>query len=298
MISSLDFLITEAQRLPLKKLVIAAAEDEHVIRAAKNACLKQIATPVFIGNSDKIRAICEKEDMKISKFEVIHSESPEESCKLAVKAIRDKKADFLMKGYVSTGTLLKAVLDKDNGIRHKNLMSHVALFYSPYYYKILGLTDVAMNIAPTLEEKVSIIENAVDVFKAIGYNEIKVAPLAAIETVNPKMQATLDAAALTKMNEEGKIKDCVVRGPLAFDNAISNKAAILKGIDNEVSGDADLLLVHDINVGNALYKALNFMGGAVSAAVIMGAKVPIVLTSRADTEKSKLFSIALAKLIT
>jgi len=164
-------------------------------------------------------------------------------------------------------------------------MSHVSLFESPYYYKLLGISDVAMNIAPDLYEKVAIIENAVEVLQAIGYKQPKTALLAAVEVVNPKMQATIDAAELTKMNKQGKIKNCILQGPLAFDNAISKDAAKLKGIEGEVAGDADLLIVHDINTGNVLYKALNFMGGATSAAVVMGAQVPIVLTSRADSEK-------------
>lgn len=297
MITSLDTIFKQAQSTPAKKLVVAAAENELVIKAVINACNHHIIVPIFIGNANKIKFICDKENFNTNTFEIIDSKSPEESCHLAVKTISEKHADILMKGLVNTGTLLKAVLDKDSGIRHKQLMSHVSLFQSPYYYKLLGLSDVAMNIAPTLQDKVSIIDNAVDVFKAIGYSKIKVALLAATETINPKMQATIDASSLSKMNEDGQIKNCIVKGPLAFDNAISNKAAILKGIDNEVAGDADLLIVHDINVGNSLYKAFNFMGGAVSAAVVMGAMVPIVLTSRADSEKSKLFSIALAKLL-
>ncbi len=297
MVTSLNEIFDTAQQGRTKKLVVAAAEDRHVLEAVKEALNHQLINPVLVGNTEEINKICQLIQFDLGNTEIVGENNPQIACEKAVQIIREGKADFLMKGLVGTSTLLKAVLDKEKGIRKKSLMSHVSLFESPYYHKLLGISDVAMNIAPTLNEKAAIIENAVEVFQAIGYKQPKVALLAAVEVVNPKMQATVDAAELTEMNRQGKIQNCILQGPLAFDNAISKDAAKLKGIEGEVAGDADLLIVHDINTGNVLYKALNFMGGATSAAVVMGAQVPIVLTSRADSEKSKLMSIGLAKII-
>ena len=199
-----------------------------------------------------------------------------------------------MKGYISTGDLLRAVLDKDVGLRTGRLLSHVALFQSPYYHKLLCVTDAAMNIAPSLDEKVQIIQNAVLVCRNVEIETPKVAVAAAVETVNQKMEATLHAPALKAMNREGILTGCVVDGPFAIDIAVSRESALHKGIDSPVAGDCDVILAPDIEAGNMLYKALNFLGGAVSAAVIVGALVPVVLTSRSDNERSKLYSIALA----
>lgn len=280
-----------------KKLAVAAAQDTHVLEAVKDATDNGLIEPILIGDSSDIKAISDKIGFDITNIKIFYEEDGQKACQTAVRLIRNKEADFLMKGLVSTGTLLKIVIDKENGIRKNKLMSHVSLFESPYYKKLLGISDVAMNIAPSLEEKIAIIENAIAVFHALGYKTPNVAVLAAVEIINKKMQATVDAAELTKMNRQGIIKNCIVQGPLAFDNAISEKAAKLKGITGTVAGNADLLIVPDINTGNVLYKSLNFMGGATSAAVIMGAQVPIVLTSRADSGRSKLMSIALAKSI-
>ncbi len=298
MVTNLTDIFKIAQKNGTKRLVVAAAEDRHVLEAIKEAYDNNLIEPVLVGQKEKITEICQLIQFNLKQVEIIQENNPQISCQTAVQLIREGKADFLMKGLVGTGTLLKAVLDKENGIRKKSLMSHVSLFETPYYHKLIGISDVAMNISPSLEEKVAIIENAVEVFQNLGYKNPKIAILAAVEVVNPKMQATIDADTLTKMNQQHQINNCIVEGPLAFDNAVSKDAAKLKGITGKVAGDADLLIVHDINVGNVLYKALNFMGGAISAAVIMGAKVPIVLTSRADSEKSKLMSIALASIIT
>lgn len=298
MISNLTDVLDCAKQNGTKKLVVAAAEDYHVLEAVKEAHDNKLIKPILVGDKKKIIEISQIIKFNLKQVEIIHENNPTIACQTAIQLIREKKSDFLMKGLVSTGILLKAVLDKENGIRKKSVMSHVSLFESPYYHKLIGISDVAMNIAPTLNEKVAIIENAVEVFQSLGYKNPKVAVLAAVEVVNKKMQATIDADALSKMNQLHQTKNCIVEGPLAFDNAISKEAATLKGITGKVAGNADLLIVHDINVGNVLYKALNFMGGAISAAVIMGAQVPIVLTSRADSKKSKFMSIALANLIT
>jgi phosphate butyryltransferase len=199
-----------------------------------------------------------------------------------------------MKGLVSTAPLLKAVLNKEEGLRKGNTLSHFALIESPNYHKLFGVTDAAMNIAPEFHEKVDILNNAVDVFHGLGKENPKVAVLGPLEVVNPKIDSTAHAAMLAKMNNRGQIKNCLVDGPFAVDNAVSKEAAEHKGIYSEVAGDADILMTPELNSGNILYKTLMFMGGCTSAAVIMGAKVPVVLTSRADTEKSKMMSIALA----
>jgi phosphate butyryltransferase len=202
-----------------------------------------------------------------------------------------------MKGLVSSRLFLKAVLNKEFGLRTGSLLSHVAIFETPYYHKLLGVTDAAMNVDPDLEEKIDIIKNAVKVFHGLKNRNPKVAILGSVETINPKMEATMHAATISMMNYRKQIKGCIIDGPLALDGAISEKSAKLKHITSNVAGEADLILAPDINGANILYKSLNFLGGATSAAVIMGAKVPIVLTSRGDSEKSKFLSIALAAAI-
>ena len=202
-----------------------------------------------------------------------------------------------MKGLVQTGDLLRGVLDKEKGLPVERLLSHVALFQSPYYHKVFCVTDVAMNIAPDLKAKVKILNNAVSVFHQLGIENPKVAVAAAVEYVNPKMEATVHASEIKKMNVEGEIKGCVVDGPLAIDIVFNKDAAVHKGIKGEVAGDCDIVLMPDIEAGNMVYKTLNFIGGAKSASIITGASVPIVLTSRSDDDKTKLLSIALASLM-
>jgi phosphate butyryltransferase len=199
-----------------------------------------------------------------------------------------------MKGMVQTSDFLRAILNKEAGLRNSDLLSHIGFFEMPAYHKIIALTDAAQNIAPDFNEKIAIIKNAVDMFHHLGNTNPKVAILTAVESVNPKMQATVDAAMLTMMNKRGQIKGCVIDGPLAFDNAISKEAAEHKGIISEVAGESDLLVAPDIEAGNVLYKSFTFFGKGTVAAVVLGAKVPIVLTSRSDSDRSKLSSIALA----
>lgn len=291
---NLTEVLNNAKHNKSKMLVVAAAEDKHVLQAVKLAVLDNIIEVILVGGNDKIASISKEIGFDLSNTEIIKEQSPEQSCAKAVELINLGKADFLMKGLVGTATLLKAVLDKEKGLRKEKLLSHVAFFETKYYHKLLCITDAAMNIEPELEAKLGIIKNAVNACNGLGISKPKVAAVAAVEFVNPKMQATIDAAELTAMNKKGEIQNCIVEGPLALDIAISKEAAHHKGIKGEVVGDADILLMHDINVGNVFYKSLNFLGGAVSGAVIMGAKVPIVLTSRADSEQSKLISIAVA----
>lgn len=298
MISKLTELIEIARNKPMRRIAVAAAEDEEVLRALKEAAGLQIVHPILVGNKRKIKDIARSINFDLKGIETIdHDGSSSVSAEIAVSLVKKGEADILMKGFLNTSELLKAVLDKNNGIRAAEVLSHVAFMESPYYHKLLGVTDVAMNIAPDLDTKAYIIHNAVEASRRLGTDNPKVAVVAAVETVNPKMEATVHAAKLRDMNREGRLTGCIVEGPLALDIAIDKQAALHKGIDNAVAGDSDIILVPDIEAGNILYKALNFLGGAKSAAIVMGASAPIVLTSRADDERSKLLSIALAAVI-
>jgi phosphate butyryltransferase len=277
-----------------RKLVVAAAEDLHVLQAVLYAQTENLIDPILTGDSDKIFDICQEHGLEPGDIPIIHEKDPQKCCELAIELIRQGQASILMKGQVSTAPLLKAVLDKDKGLRKNALLSHAALFEVPSYHKLITITDAAMNVQPSLEEKAGIIENAVEMLHRIGIMYPKVAVLGPIEMVNHKIQSTVDARDLKAMNLGGRIKGCLIDGPFAMDNAISREAALHKGIISEVAGDADILLAPDLNSGNILYKTLIFMANSISAAVVMGASAPIVLTSRADSGKSKLMSIALA----
>lgn len=297
MIKHLSELVDQAKSKRTRKMVVASAHDEDVLEAVKNAQSEGIIVPILVGDAEKIIEICKKIDFDISNIEVIDLPDIYEAAAKSTALIRKGKAEILMKGLLSTGTLLKAVLDKELGLRKGALLSHVAVFESPYYHKLLGVTDAAMNVEPDLEGKIGIIKNAVEVFHNMGIANPKVAIVGSVETINPKMEATMHAATISMMNYRKQITGCIIDGPLAIDGAVSKKASELKNITSDVAGDVDIILAPDINGANILYKSMNFLGGATAAAVIMGAKVPIVLTSRGDTEKSKFLSIALAAAI-
>lgn len=298
MIQDIETLLQLAKRGTAKRVAVAAAEDEHVLKSIKNALDQGVATPLLIGHAGKITALCQKIELDVRRVTLIdHRGGAASSATLAVDLVRKGEADFLMKGFVATGQLLKAVLDKEEGLRTGRLLSHVAFFQSPYYHKMFCVTDAAMNIAPTLDEKAQIIRNAVEACHRLGIEKPKVAVAAAVETVNPNMEATVHADRLKRMNQEGEISGCIIDGPMAIDIAVDRQSALHKGIHSEVAGDCDVILVPDIEAGNMFYKALNFLGGAVSAALVVGAAAPIVLTSRSDNEQSKLLSIALAACI-
>jgi phosphate butyryltransferase len=277
-----------------RRLVIAAADDDTVLKSVQSVVNDGYILPIFIGNKQRIIKIGNDIGFDVSQFRIIDELNPEATAKIAVSLINHGEADILMKGLIGTAPLLKAVVDKENGLRKNNMISHFTLFESQYYHKLFGAADVAMNIAPTLEEKIYILKNSVEVMHKLGVNNPKVAVVAPVETINEKIESTVHAALLTVMNRRKQITGCIVDGPLALDNAISAEATSHKQIVSEVAGDADLLLVPDLDSGNILYKSLIFMGGALSAAIVTGAKVPIVLTSRAATEESKVMSIALA----
>jgi len=280
-----------------RKIAVAAAGDRDVLEALKNAVAQGIVEPVLVGNQPLINSICEEIDFDISGFEMIDVADKYEASAKAVKLVKKGKAEILMKGLVSTAVLLKAILDKEIGLRKGALLSHVAVFETPYYHKLLGVTDAALNVNPELEEKIGIIKNAIEVFHKIGHENPKVAIVGSVETINPRMEATMHAATISMMNYRKQITGCIIDGPLAIDGAVSKKSADLKNITSEVAGDADIILAPNIDGANILYKSMSFLGGATAAAVIMGAKVPIVLTSRGDSEKSKYYSIALAAAI-
>ncbi len=291
---SLDELIDHAAGRPKQRIAVAAAADHHVLEALKKACELKIVEPYLIGNKKEIIAIADSIGLNNDQYEIINESDPTNACTTAVTLIKEGNAEILMKGLVATATLLKAVLNKENGLRKHETLSHFALFQTSYYHKLFGISDAAMNINPTLQEKAGIIYNAVEVMRKLGVNKPKVAILAPIENVNDKISSSVDAAILTRMNTENQIKNCIIYGPLALDNAISREASDLKGIVSEVAGDADILITPDLNSGNILYKSLIFLSDGMAAAIITGAAVPIVLTSRADSEMNKLYSIALA----
>ncbi len=297
MAKSFENLLELAQKRGPKKVSVAVAQDKDVLSAVKNATELKIAEPILVGNKEKILAIGKEINFDLSGIEIIHEEDGATACRIATELVSSGKADVLMKGLIDTSVIMKQVLDSEIGLRTGNVISHVAVFDVPTYHKVFIVTDAAMNIAPNLEQKKEIIENAVVLAQSLDIERPKVAVLAAKEKVSPKMEATVHAKELADMNKNGEILGCLVDGPFALDNAVSKESAILKGIDSEVAGDSDILLAPDIEAGNVLYKCLSFLANAKSAGLIVGTKAPIVLTSRADNEESKLNSIALAVLM-
>ena len=294
MIRSLETLRTSLGEQGRSKLAVAVAQDAEVLLAVDAAYKLGIASAILVGDEGEIRAIAEKLNISMDNYQIVHEADKVEACRKAVKLVRDKDADVVMKGIVDTSIILKAVLDKEIGLRQSPVLSHVAVFEVPGYDRLFYLSDAAMNIAPDLETKKHILRNTVQVAHALGNENPIAACLCAVEKVNPKMQATLDAAGLVEANQNGEITGCTVIGPLALDNAISVEAAHHKGITDPNAGHADILLVPAIEVGNVFYKSMVFMARAKNAGVIVGAKAPVVLTSRADSDETKLNSIARA----
>lgn len=280
-----------------KRLAVAVAHDEHCLAAICAVDKMGLVEAILVGNEKKIHDIAGKLNLDVSGMRIINEEVDANSVKIAVKMVRNREADILMKGNVPTAVFLRGVLDKEVGLRKGEVLSHFAVFEVPTYHKLLGLTDAAMIPAPDFKTKVALTANAVEFMNRLGYKKPKVAVLAAVEMVNEAMPATLEAAQLSKMSQRGQIKNCIIDGPLAYDNAVSAASAKHKGIVSEVAGDADLLVVPDIEAGNILYKAFGFSANAQLAAVVLGAAAPIVLTSRSDTEESKQASIILAAAI-
>lgn len=297
MIRSFDEILKVAKEKGPKTIAVAVAQDFEVLSAVSAAKKLGIADAILVGDLDEINKVAESNNFDLSVFQVLDVKDKAEASRKAVELVSTGKAHIVMKGLVDTSVVLKAVLDENIGLRTGNVLSHVAVFDVPCYDRLFYVTDAAMNIAPNLEQKKQIIENAVTVANALGNSNPKVGIVTAVEKVNPKMQATLDAAELVKMNEEGKLAGCVVGGPFALDNAVSEEAAKHKGVTHPVAGHADILMVPNIESGNVLYKSMVFFAQAKNAGIIVGAKAPVVLTSRADSDEAKLNSIAIGVLM-
>jgi len=297
MIKNFEEIVKTAQAKGPKTIAVAVAQDLEVLLAVKNAKDLGIANAILVGNEAEIRKIAQDHQIDLDGFTIIEQSDPVEACRTAVQLVSTGKAQVLMKGIIDTAIILKAVLDKEIGLRTDNVLSHVAVADIAGYDRLFYITDAAMNIAPDAAAKKQIIENGIQVANALGNDHPKVACVCAVEKVNPKMQATLDAAELVKMNETGELKGCIVAGPFALDNAVSAEAAKHKGITNPVAGHADILLMPYIEAGNMLYKSIVFFAKGNIAGIVVGAKAPIVLTSRADSDIAKLNSIAIGVLM-
>jgi phosphotransacetylase len=270
--------------------------ERSALTGALEARDEQLISPILVGPKAKIEEIAKTAGLDLENTEVVDTPHSHASAAKAVEIVREGRAELLMKGSLHSDELLGAVVAREAGLRTGRRISHVFLMDVPTYHKVLIVTDAAINIAPTLEDKTDICQNAIDLAISLGAEKPKVAVLAAVETVNSRMQATIDAAALCKMAERGQITGAILDGPLAFDNAISKEAAATKGIHSAVAGDPDILLVPDLEAGNILAKQLSFLANADSAGLVLGARVPIILTSRADSVRSRIASCAVAVL--
>ncbi len=297
MIRSMDELTQAAAAKGPLTMAVACAADAPVLEAVKLACEKKIVTPLLIGEKEKILEEAEKVAVDVSGWEIVDIADKTEACQTAARLAGEGKVQLIMKGMVDTSIIMKAVLNKEYGLRKEGVLSHVGVLEVDGFDRLFAVTDSALNIAPDLEAKAAIAKNAVEVMHALGNEEPKVAALCAVEKVNEKMQCTLDAAELAKRNKEGEIAGCIIGGPFALDNAVSAEAAAHKGVSDPVAGSADILLVPDIEAGNLLIKSMEYFAKAKKAGVIMGAKIPVALTSRATAPESKMYTIAIAKVI-
>ena len=297
MINSFDEIIAKVKSKRMRKLSVAVAQDEPVLEAVKEAKENGIADAILVGDKEEIEKIAKTIDMDLSDFEIVDVKDVHEAALKAVEIVSSGKADMLMKGLVDSKTFLRCVLNKEVGLRTGNLMSHVAIFETEKFDRLLFLTDVAFNTFPTLEDKVKIINNAAKVAHAIGIEEPKVAAVCAVEVVNKNMPNTVEANALSEMYKEGKFEGCIVDGPFALDNAISEESAHHKGVTVPVAGKADILLLPDIEAGNIMYKTLTYTTNSKNGCILVGTSAPAILTSRADSSETKMYSIALASLV-
>jgi phosphate butyryltransferase len=297
MLISFSEILEKVKSNERKKIAVAAAQDEPVLEAIRDAMNIGIVEAILVGDKDKILEITDKINLNVNDLEIIHEPDNNKAALKAVELVSSGKAHMVMKGLLETSTILKAVLNKEIGLRSGKLMSHVAVFEIPGFDRLIFVTDAALNMYPDLKAKVDILNNAVSVAHALEIENPKVAPICAVEVVNPDMPATIDAAMLSKMNERGQIKGCIVDGPLAIDNALSAEAAQHKKINSPVAGRADILLLPNIEAANVMYKTLTYTTNSKSGGIIVGASAPVVLTSRADSPESKLNAIALAALI-
>ena len=283
-------LISKATAEP-KTIVVAAAHDHHTLEAVFTAVEKLGTKYILVGNREKIMAISSELDVTPEYNSIVEATDDIDCAKKAVALVREKSGDALMKGILETKVLLKEVLDKETGIRDTGTLSHLAILETPAYNKLIGITDGGMIPAPTLEQKVDVAINAVTFFKRIGYKTPKVAALCASETVSPKIQESVEAAELQAKCQKGELGDCILEGPISFDIAICKESALIKGYTSEISGETDIMLVPNITVGNVLAKSLVYWAGAKMAGCVLGAKAPIVLTSRGASAEEKMLSI-------
>jgi phosphotransacetylase len=290
-------LIAALRGVPPTPTAVAHPCDASSLGGAVEAARAGLITPLLVGPLARIRAVAAQNGLDLSPFESVDAAHSHDSAEKAVALVREGRAEMLMKGSLHTDELLAEVVKRDTGLRTGRRLSHCFLMDVPGRTKALIITDAAINIFPTLEEKVDIVQNAIDLAHALGMEEPRVAILSAMETVNPKLASTLEAAALCKMLERGQIKGGLLDGPLALDNAIDPEAARIKGIGGKVAGHADILVVPDLEAGNMLAKSLTFLAGADAAGVVLGARVPIMLTSRADSVRTRLASAAVAALV-
>jgi phosphotransacetylase len=290
-------LLARCEGLAPVPTAVAHPCEASALAAAVEAGARGLIDPLLVGPVDKIAETAIEAQLDLSNVQIVDVPHSHAAAARAVELVRQGKAEILMKGSLHTDELMSAIVSREGGLRTGRRISHVFIMDVPTYHKVLIVTDAAINIAPTLEDKVDICQNAIDLAMSLGLEKPKVAILTAVETVNSKMPATIDAACLCKMAERGQIKGGILDGPLAFDNAISSQAAETKGIKSQVAGDPDVLLVPDLEAGNILAKQLTFLANADSAGMVLGAKVPVILTSRADSVRSRIASCAVAKLV-
>jgi phosphate butyryltransferase len=294
MLKSWKDVINVAKEKKTKKILVMIAQDDDVLKSTSIAYKEGLAEFTLVGDQHKIKEISSKNSISLDGFEIIHEPDYQASIEKSIDFVRDGFADLLMKGKVQTPDIMKAVLNKDKGLRSSQLLSHVGVFEAPNYHKLLFVTDGAINITPDLDKKIEIIKNTLILTHSLGIKTPKIAGVCAVENVNLKMPATIDAAVLSMMSQRGQLGDCIFEGPLGLDNAVSLDAAKIKGIKTSIAGDVDVLLFPSVESGNITVKALNYLSGTQWGGIVLGAKCPIVLVSRADSYEAKLNSIALA----
>jgi phosphate acetyltransferase len=292
-----DKLIARCKSLPATPTAVAHPCDESSLRGAADAAKAGLITPILVGPRARIQALAKEKRIDVSKFEVVEAPHSHASAEAAVALVREGKAEALMKGSLHTDELMGAVVQRETGLRTARRVSHCFVMDVPGHPDALLITDAAVNIAPTLKDKVDIVQNAIDLAHDLGVEDVRVAILSAMETVNPDVPSTIEAAALCKMADRKQITGAVLDGPLALDNAISLEAAKIKKIESPVAGRANILVVPDLEAGNMLAKSLSFLAEADAAGIVLGARVPIILTSRADSEVTRLASCAVAVLV-
>ena len=297
MITRLQELVELAQENPPARVAVAAAAHKLVLQSVQRAVERGLIIPLLVGIEADIRAEAEAIGWELSNEHIYPTKTNLAAADEAVRLVRTGEAQVLMKGYLHTDEMLRAVLRHETGLRTDRLLSHVFVLEVPTYHKLLLITDAAINIHPDIPEKAAITQNAVDLARKLGVEMPKVAALSSVETINPKIPSTVHAACLHKMSERGQIKGAIVDGPLAFDNAISAEAAEEKGIKSPVSGDVDVVVVPDLDAGNILSKNLEYLASAKMAGIVMGASAPVVLTSRSDPPRARVYSLALASLL-